>query len=316
MNFNEYQQLYSDLLQKQRTYERYRKWFKPILIVAAIAVLVGTVLPFLLPLTAPIVIIGALALILRWVLYRFVFKNPATAFREAYHAKFLRPLLHELHPQLAPDKWRALETKELNSSQLFVDYIDESRQHGAATLPKNSAETTGGTLKLAWFRLVREKVTLGGLLHDFAEDVFMELTGDDGDFDEERNHKIVSVFSGLIFQSKFEGQGNWLVLPTKLLELYKKQGRYPALPARALSDQLTLFVPEQVAGPSKELQMLFAEQTSVFVRSDDTHLWIALPRKHSLLQVDLDDADTISENDFNQFKADVQWLKAVQTAIA
>lgn len=311
MNFTEYKSLYSDLLHQQRSYDRFRKWFKPVLIIAAVAVLAGTVLPILLPITAPIVIVGAVTLLFRWVLYRFVFKDPVKRFRGAYETQFLHPLLHELHPKLKADKWRTFETRDLNESQLFIDRIDESRQHGAAKTDSGSSASDAEELRLAWFRLVREKITIGGLLHDFAEDVFMELTGDDGDFDEERNHKTVSVFSGMIFRMPFHGQGNWLVLPTGLLELYKQRARFPALPAHKLSETLTLFLPERVTGPSTELRALLTKQPTLFVRSDDTHLWIALPRRKSMLQIDLDEADTITKDDLTQFTADLRWLKEV-----
>lgn len=280
---SEFQAKRQKLSESQRKYNRTKKWTKPILIVSVICLGLSSLLPFLAPILAPIMILGLVVLLVRWVIYRFVFKDPQKQFNEVYQKEVIPHILPS-NTQWKGEKFRVFETTELNDSRLFYLKADKSFSRGQFV-------SEDGRIRVAFSKLIHEKYTFKTFLRDTADDIVMSAFGvDEALYEDIQSMEENVFFSGMIATIKVDNDTPWMSFPAGSFELYHKKNRYPEalfIQKQLVGNQRVLF-PKDFEGLTPEIESILTEYSPLYVLRDKQLLWVAYPMPLTPLKPEFD----------------------------
>lgn len=175
---------------------------------AGLAILSG-ILPFLLPFSLPIIILGAAAFITQALLYQYAFKEPDVKFREYFKREIVAFAFKEYFPNYRYSPFKKIDRKKIDYSQIFKEYI-----HSYYGEDHIVGKCKGVVIEACEVELNTEKTTFKSV----ASNIFFGSEDDEGD--------IIQFFKGLYFIADFHKsfEGRALIIPNAVINtgLFKK----------------------------------------------------------------------------------------------
>lgn len=215
-------ELHEKLHKTERRFNRIKWIFKPIIVLAFVAVAITSFLPFILPFTTPIILAGVAAVILRLVVYKFVFGDPESKFNKKVKNDLAPLILEAFAENTTPLDVALVDAEAINQSKLFMLRADTISQSITA-----SGFISTLKARLGYLTVANEDITLKSIIKGIADDAEDFITGLSTEYGHERDLENKTFFSGFLIQiSKPLSEKEFVVLPSKLAKVYTQKSKY------------------------------------------------------------------------------------------
>lgn len=298
-------------------------WPFRIAYVAGIALLViGTLLPFLMPVFLPFIIVAGGLFILQIILHNWIFRDPLGRFEECFKLELMTEMMAEAYPEFTYKPTVKVKDEAVVFSRLFGKKI--AKMYGEDYF---EGKLNGIGMRFSELVVKKKKYGIKEFMGDFADDVLSSIMGVGDDVDDGEEH-LVTVFKGLFFHLGFhvDFKGSVIIQSrqSKWRKVFEKTYRTNrqivesgdaafdrafeiyASPDLSLDHVLTLGIRTHLL----KLQTELAIDLAASIR--DGQMFVAIPWEKDLLEAELDKGIPTLE-DFATYMKEVDLIKEVVT---
>jgi hypothetical protein len=215
-------ELHQKLHKTEKRFNRVKWIFKPVIVLAFISVAVTSFLPFLLPFTTPVILAGVAAVILRLVIYKYVFGDPETKFKKAVKEEYTPTMFNHFASEVSFLEDLFIDVEAINRSYLFMLRADSLKKATAA-----EGSIANLSARFSFVTIANDDITLKSIIKGIADDTEDFLTGLSTDLGQESDLENKQFFKGFLTQISIEAQKQEIIIvSSNLAEAYVKKSRY------------------------------------------------------------------------------------------
>ncbi|MFK7926484.1 MAG: DUF3137 domain-containing protein [Bacteroidia bacterium] len=314
---------------RKKAYRSYKlfngiTWPFRIAYVAGIALLViGTLLPFLMPVFLPFIIIAGALFILQIILHNWIFRDPLGRFEERFKQELMTEMMGEIYPEFTYKPTAKVKDEAVIFSRLFGKKI--SKMYGEDYF---EGKLKGIGMRFSELVVKKKKYGMKEFMGDVAGELVDAILGGEGDYGDDVDEHLVTVFKGLFFHLGFHvdfkgsiiiqsRQSKWRKVFDKT---YRSNRQLIESGDAAFDRAFQIYVSpdlslDYVLTPAMrtnllKLQAEVAPDLAASIR--DGQMFVAIPWKKDLLEAELDKGIPTLD-DFATYMEEVDLIKEVVT---